>query len=220
MTGLVAYILAKKIALGAVSGIQNLTFEGNQIIFHFNDGSTATMTVPLPKDGQDGKDGKDGKDGTNGKDGKDGISIVDIKINDDKHLICTMSDDSVIDAGEIPDDSSGGGVVRAAAKTDLPQPGEDDKLYLTLDTGTIYYWDTDEYHAVAGSASIEGTKATEQDIDDLFENDPEIDLGGSSLATKEDIDGLFDDDEDAVIDPSGSSLAKPEDIDGLFSSDD
>lgn len=29
MTGLVAYILAKKIALGAVSGIANITFEGD-----------------------------------------------------------------------------------------------------------------------------------------------------------------------------------------------
>lgn len=51
MTGTVAYILARKIALGAVSGIKNLSFSGNQIIFNFNDGSSATMTVPLPKDG-------------------------------------------------------------------------------------------------------------------------------------------------------------------------
>lgn len=29
MTGIVAYILAKKIALGAVSGISNITLNGN-----------------------------------------------------------------------------------------------------------------------------------------------------------------------------------------------
>ena len=62
------------------------------------------------KDGVDGKDGdngingyngKDGIDGKNGVDGKDGISVSGIAINDDNHLICTLSDGSTIDTGDI-----------------------------------------------------------------------------------------------------------------------
>ena len=52
-------------------------------------------------DGKDGIDGKDGKDGLNGVDGKDGVSIVKVTINNDNHLVCTLSDDTVIDAGDL-----------------------------------------------------------------------------------------------------------------------
>ena len=38
--------------------------------------------------------------------GKDGISIVDVDVNKDNQLICTMSDGSKIVAGEITIDSS------------------------------------------------------------------------------------------------------------------
>lgn len=39
------------------------------------------MVVPLPKDG------------------KDGISIVNVELDKDNHIICTMSDGNIIDAG-------------------------------------------------------------------------------------------------------------------------
>lgn len=48
MTGLVAYILAKRIALGAVSGIANITLDDNRLVFEFNDGTSASMVIPLP----------------------------------------------------------------------------------------------------------------------------------------------------------------------------
>ncbi len=51
MTALQAYVLAKKVALGAVSGIQNITLQDNQIIFQLNDGTQVSMTIPLPEDG-------------------------------------------------------------------------------------------------------------------------------------------------------------------------
>ena len=53
------------------------------------------------KDGADGENGKNGKDGKDGADGEDGVSIVNIRINDEGHLIVTLSDGSVIDAGLI-----------------------------------------------------------------------------------------------------------------------
>lgn len=198
MTGTLAYILAKKIALGAVSGIQNITFNGNQIIFHFNNGSTATMTVPVPKDG---------------------VSIVKVEINKKKHLICTMSDGTELDAGEIPG-GTGGGLIQANKKSDLPNLGKDDTIYLVLNEETLYYWNTKEnkYKAISGG---EGTVdnasfATKEDIDKLFENNPPIDIDTSTLATKEDIDKLFAGAGD-VVDPSSSSLATKTDIDILFS---
>lgn len=43
-----------------------------------------------------------GKDGEPGKDGKNGVSITTVSINENKHLICGMSDGNEIDAGEVP----------------------------------------------------------------------------------------------------------------------
>lgn len=54
------------------------------------------------KDGRDGRDGKDGKDGINGldgQDGKDGVSVVNLDIAADGHLVVYLSDGSEIDAG-------------------------------------------------------------------------------------------------------------------------
>ena len=99
MTGTVAYILAKKAVTSALTGIKNIKLQGNQIIFELNDGTQLTTTIPLPKDGVDGKDGKDG---LNGKDGKDGLSVTNIEINENNHLICTLSNGQAIDAGELP----------------------------------------------------------------------------------------------------------------------
>ena len=131
MTGTVAYILAKKIALGAVSGIQNITLSPTgQLIFQFKDGSSATWQIPLPKDG---------------------LSIVNVEIDTNKHLICTMSDGSTIDAGELPG-GTGGGLIKANKKTDLPYPGKDDSLYLTTDDEVLYYWDStdNKYRPISG----------------------------------------------------------------------
>ncbi len=188
MTAIEAYILAKKIALGAVSGIAGITLNGNQIVFKFNDGSSASMAIPLPKDGvtphigangnwfidttdtgvpatgptgQQGLDGKsayeiaiaEGFSGTKEEwiDSLVGISIKDVYVDENNHLICKLSDDSIIDAGELPECKCDG------SNTDI-------------DIGL----------------------ATNEDIDSLFgdsELDPGIILG---LATEADIDGLFE----------------------------
>lgn len=125
MTAIEAYILSKKIALGAVSGIQNITLSPTgQLIFQFKDGSSATWQIPLPQDGQDG------------------LSITDVKIDDDNHLICTLSDGSTVDAGELPGGTGvGGGLIKVANFMQLQYPGDPNTLYMTLDTESVYYWD-------------------------------------------------------------------------------
>jgi hypothetical protein len=75
------------------------------------------------KDGRDGKNGKDGKsikgdqgerglagrdgaDGKDGLDGEDGVSVVDVRIDIDNHLVLTLSNDNEIDAGSLASISS------------------------------------------------------------------------------------------------------------------
>lgn len=56
------------------------------------------------KDGADGKNGTDGKngaDGKPGKDGKDGVSVVSSEIAADGHLVFTLSNGDIIDAGDL-----------------------------------------------------------------------------------------------------------------------
>ena len=174
MTGTVAYILSKKIALGAVSGIQDITFDDNKIIFHFNNGSQASMTVPKPKDGIDG------------------LSITKVEIDSNKHLICTLSDNSTIDAGELPGGSTDIDNASLATKADI------DKLF-------------------SGNPDIDlsnSALATKEDIDKLFTNVPDITPDQDVYAKTEDIDRLFGD--LTPINPDSSGLATKADIDKLF----
>jgi hypothetical protein len=72
--------LCKKIAAGAVSGISNLEIDNTTLKITTNDGQTLDMVFPTPEDG---------------------TSITDIKIDENNHLLCTMSNGLVIDAGEL-----------------------------------------------------------------------------------------------------------------------
>lgn len=90
---IITYALCKKIAEAAVSGIKNLTVRGTDLIIETVDGNTVTMTFPTPEDGKDGINGQDG------------LSIIEVKIDTNNHLICTLSDNSTIDAGELPSGS-------------------------------------------------------------------------------------------------------------------
>lgn len=93
------------------------------------------MIVPLPQDG------------------KDGLSITNIQIDANKHLICTMSDNTVIDAGEIP---GGGGLVQKANKSSFPITGSKDTLYLALNEEIIYYWNGNSYKPISGGSGVDG----------------------------------------------------------------
>lgn len=52
--------------------------------------------------GTPGTPGTPGADGQDGADGTDGVSITNVSIDASNHLICTLSDGTSIDAGELP----------------------------------------------------------------------------------------------------------------------
>ena len=78
---IVTYKLSQKYADNVAAGFSSVRVDGLNIIFTLNDGKTATVTVPAPKDGQDG------------------VSITNVSLNQQSHLICTLSDGTAIDAG-------------------------------------------------------------------------------------------------------------------------
>lgn len=181
MTGLVAYILARKIALSAVSGIKNIKLSPTgQLIFEFNDGNSATWQIPLPKDG---------------------VSVTNIQIDNNNHLICTLSDGTTIDAGALPD-KTGGGLIQANRLIDLPNPGEKDTIYLVLEEGTLYYWseNDNQYKAILGGSSAAGIDfmTSKIEFDDVAQT---FDLPINNKKINVYINGMFlTEDEDYIID--------------------
>lgn len=78
---MITYAICKKIATAAVSGINDMRVENQTLYIETKDGKTLEIIFPTPQDG---------------------ISIVDVEINEEKHIICQMSDGSTIDGGEVP----------------------------------------------------------------------------------------------------------------------
>ncbi len=114
---IVAYSLAKNVALSAASGISNVQLKDNELVFNFKDGNSASILIPIPQDGltpyigangnwylgeEDTGVGAQGEPGPPGGKGEDGASITSIFINENNHLICTLSNNNEIDAGEMP----------------------------------------------------------------------------------------------------------------------
>lgn len=81
MDAIAVYARLNKKIKGLISGIQGASISGTTITFTMANGTKEVMTFPVPADG---------------------ISITDVEVNTNKHLICTMSDGTSIDAGEIP----------------------------------------------------------------------------------------------------------------------
>ena len=78
---IVTYALLNKKIKGLASGVKSATVQGTSIVFTMNDGSKQTITFPTPADG---------------------VSITDVDVNSDKHLIVRLSDNRTIDAGLVP----------------------------------------------------------------------------------------------------------------------
>ena len=72
-------ILSKRIN-GILSGVKSTEVQGSSLIFNFTDGTSQTMTFPTPKDG---------------------VSITDVEVDANKHLIVTFSNNTTVDAGLI-----------------------------------------------------------------------------------------------------------------------
>lgn len=111
---IITYALCKKLAAAAVSGIKNLTIQGTNLIIETSDGNTMTMSFPTP---------------TNG------ISIINVEVTEDNRILCTLSDNSTIDAGtitlkEVQDGKDGISVIDIKIN-------EDNHLLCTLSDGNI-----------------------------------------------------------------------------------
>lgn len=73
--------MANKFASSVAAGFSKVEVNGTTINFTLNDGTTTSLTVPTPADG---------------------VSVVDLNIDDDGSLICTLSDGTTVDAGGVP----------------------------------------------------------------------------------------------------------------------
>ena len=81
MNGIIALKKAKDYTDLAQLGLTSITVSGTDIVLRRTDGSTAVVSVPEPEDG---------------------VSVSNMEIDTNNHLICTMSDSTQIDAGVIP----------------------------------------------------------------------------------------------------------------------
>lgn len=62
------------------------------------------VNTGVKAEGIDGEDGAPGQDGANGTDGKDGVGISTITIDEDNDLVITLSDETVINLGNVKGD--------------------------------------------------------------------------------------------------------------------
>lgn len=90
-----SYVLSKGYTNQVALGITEPRVEGTTVYFTIAEtGEEVSVTLPTPADGTDGLDG---------------ISITSVAINDNNHLVCTMSDGNELDAGELPIGEGDGG---------------------------------------------------------------------------------------------------------------
>lgn len=121
--------------------------------------------------GLQGLVGKDGKDGVDGEDGINGVSVVDANISFDNHLVLLLSDDSEVDAGELPM-LEGGNKIISSSRTVIQTLVAEDMDYDTLiDEATPYTYIGKAVPATATSAASWQIKRVE-------------DLGGGDSAIR------------------------------------
>lgn len=72
--------IAKAFATKVAAGFSKVEVDGMTINFTLNDGTITSLTVPTPADG---------------------VSVTDINIDENGNLICTMSDETEINAGKV-----------------------------------------------------------------------------------------------------------------------
>lgn len=131
--------------------------------------------------GQDGKDGEKGADGQNGQDGAQGVSVVSMVIDENNHLMVTLSDDQVLDAGEVP--AGSGGAVNPEIEKELEDTKAElaaAKANLVENTyGVEYEWIY--YYSQAEAA--EGTLGFNQETAPGFYEDwlPVLETGDDAL---------------------------------------
>lgn len=131
----ISYVLSKRIAEGAVSGVAGMSVDGQTLNIECNDGTHLEMEFPTPADG---------------------VSIVDVDITAQKHLICTLSDGNTIDAGEVPTVQGYSPQITVKKSTDT--------AYILHIKDIDSEYDTPNLRA--GAESVE--ELTEEQVDDLL----------------------------------------------------
>jgi hypothetical protein len=84
-----------------VDGVSITSCEINdlgELVVSYSDGRSENLGVVVATNGVDGAPGKNGEDGKNGV---DGIGIDDATINEDGHLVITLTDGQVLDLGNV-----------------------------------------------------------------------------------------------------------------------
>ena len=132
---IISYVLSKRIAEGAVSGVRDMSVDGQTLNIECNDGTHLEMNFPTPADG---------------------ASIVDVDITAQKHLICTLSDGNIIDAGEVPTVQGYSPQITVKKSTDT--------AYILHIKDIDSEYDTPNLRA--GAESVE--ELTEEQVDDLL----------------------------------------------------
>jgi len=104
--------------------------------------------------GRDGKEGKDGKDGIDGRDGLDGISVIDASIDFNNSLVLTLSNGSVIDAGQIISSELAKNIqIFKNGGTSLPDQANNSGKYLTTN-GSELSWEAGDGSGTVTSVDI------------------------------------------------------------------
>lgn len=165
-----------------MSGIKSFAINGLNLIINTNDGKQLTMTFPKPADG---------------------ISVTKVEIDANSHLICTMSDGSTIDAGEIKGGTGGGNVELRTASIIFDGVNDTFNLPISgLNKMNVYV--NGLYMTEGSDYTLSGDKIIFDTVYDDYEtctityfknastsggNEGSVDI---EYATKEDIDKFFE----------------------------
>lgn len=122
-------------------GLTSISVNGLDIILEKSDGSTAVVSVPEPEDG---------------------VSVSSMSIDDNGHLICTMSDGTINDAGEVP-------TITTEVETIVEEKVQE-KIETQLDDTIQEKVDQAVQDALSGGGSGEGSDSSVDDeIDSWFD---------------------------------------------------
>ena len=177
---IITYSLSKKIAASAVSGVKNMSVEGQTLKIVTNTNGTLTMTFPTPKDG---------------------VSVTDIDVNANNQIVFTMSDGSEFISGKIPTVKGDAGfspiITENADNTDKIY-----KLDVTTANGTFT---TPNLRGADGQGGTGGS-GEENKIDSISVNgvNVEIDENKNVDITVPSIEGLTKDADLSTVAKSGS----------------
>lgn len=191
-----AYTLSKSFTNNSIKGItgalagKNCTIQSatkvngiTTVIFAWtaDDGTQKTTSIQV----DDGAKGDKGDKGDKGNNGQDGVSVINVTINDNSHLIITLSDGTTIDAGLI---QGGSGTDDYEDLTNKP------KIEGTELIGNMTF----ENLGIASATDLAQTDEHLQDVSDLIGDKNNLPMPNETVIdnieyVETKVDGLIDD---------------------------